>query len=287
MAESVLVTGATGFVGRHLAASLTAAGYRVHGHSSSVGDIGQKLPAYDEVRHVFHVAGRTFVPESWRDTASYYAVNVQGAVNVMEFCREHSTPVTVVSSYVYGIPQRLPIDENHPVSAPNPYAHTKILAEEVARFYEQQFGLRVSIVRPFNLYGRGQDARFLIPQLVQASVDPAVPVIEVADLTPKRDYLHIQDLVALLMLMMQAQAGGTYNAGSGASVNVNDVATLIRDEAGTQKRIVARDEQRRNEIPDVVADITRARAMFGWEPQVSLIAGLKDLVNEEKIRLTR
>jgi nucleoside-diphosphate-sugar epimerase len=89
------------------------------------------------------------------------------------------------------------------------------------------------------------------------------------------------------MLMMQAQAGGTYNAGSGASVSVNDVATLIRDEAGTKKPIVARDEQRRNEIPDVVADITRVKATFGWEPQVSLRAGLKDLVNEEKIRLTR
>jgi nucleoside-diphosphate-sugar epimerase len=287
MAESVLVTGATGFVGRHLAASLTAAGHLVQAHSSSVSDIGQKLPAYDGVRHIFHLAGRTFVPESWRDTASYYAVNVQGTVNVMEFCREQNASVTIVSSYVYGIPQRLPIDEDHPIAAPNPYAHTKILAEEVARFYEQQFGIHVSIVRPFNLYGSGQDARFLIPQLIHASVDPSVPVMEVADPTPRRDYLHVQDFVRLLMLIMQARTGGTYNAGSGASTSVKDLATLIRNQAGTKKQIVARDEQRRNEIPDVIADITRARTTFGWEPRVSLTVGLKELVNEEQVRRMR
>jgi nucleoside-diphosphate-sugar epimerase len=285
MAEPVLVTGATGFVGRHLVSALAAVGHPVYTHSSAVTDIGQKLPVYDKVKHVFHLAGRTFVPESWSETASYYAVNVQGTVNVMETCREHNASVTIVSSYVYGVPQRLPIDEHHPVAAENPYAHTKILAEEVARFYGQQFGLHVSIIRPFNLYGHGQDRRFLIPHLIHAAVDPEVSLIEVADLKPLRDYLHVRDFVRLLMLVMQAEACGTYNAGSGASISVHDLAGIIRDQSGTGKRIMARDEHRRNEIPNVVADISCALGAFGWEPKISLIEGLSELVNEQKTRL--
>lgn len=286
MAEPVLVTGATGFVGRHLSTALVAAGHPVYAHSSAISDIAMSLPDYDGAGHVFHLAGRAFVPESWSETASYYAVNVQGTVNVMEFCRKHNTPVTIISSYVYGIPNRLPIDETHPVVAANPYAHTKILAEEVARFYGKQFGLRVSIVRPFNLYGPYQDRRFLIPQIVHASLDPAIPVIEVADLSPSRDYLHVRDFVRLLMLIMQAQAAGTYNAGSGVSISVKDIAEIVREQSGTGKRVVEHTAPRRNEIPDVVADISYASQTFGWKPETSLLDGLSELVSEQKRSFT-
>jgi nucleoside-diphosphate-sugar epimerase len=255
-----------------------SAGCSVYAHSSSDSNIAISLPAYDGVTHVFHLAGRTFVPDSWRDPSSFYQTNVQGTVTVMEFCRKQKTPVTVLSSYVYGIPQRLPIDEEHPVSAVNPYSHTKILAEEVVRFYATHFGVRVCIVRPFNLYGHGQDSRFLIPQLIHDCLDSETSTIEVADLSPRRDYLHVQDLVALLMMVMRSQAVGTYNAGSGVSVSVEELASRVRDYAGTNKPIVGRGETRRNEIPDVVADISRANSSLGWSPRISLSEGIRDLV---------
>ena len=282
MPEVVLVTGATGFVGRHLRRALEAVGHTVHTHSSAVGDIAQGLPAYAGVTHVFHLAGRTFVPDSWRNTASFYAANVQGTVNALEFCRKHNASVTVLSSYVYGIPLRLPVDEDHPVAAVNPYAHTKILAEEVARFYASHFGLRICIVRPFNLYGPGQDMRFLIPELIHAATDPATPVIEVSDLSPRRDYLHIEDLVAMLMRVMADRAAGTYNAGSGSSASVREIASAIAEYAGTEKQITSRNQPRPNEIPDVIADISRAKKAFGWEPRIPLVEGLRALVAENK-----
>lgn len=285
MAETVLVTGATGFVGRHLSAALASDGHVVQAHSSADSDIAVSLPAYEGVSHVFHLAGRTFVPDSWREPASFYQTNVQGAVNVMEFCRRHNASITLLSSYVYGIPQRLPIDEEHPISAVNPYGHTKILAEDVARFYAAHFGLRVCIVRPFNLYGPGQDSRFLIPQLIQAGLDLETLTIDVADLRPRRDYLHINDLIALLTAIMRQRATGTYNAGSGVSTSVEEVALLVSAYTGTNKAIVGRSETRRNEIPDVVADISRAKGGLGWSPRIPLTEGIRELVMLERASL--
>ena len=110
------------------------------------------------IRHVFHLAAKTFVPHSWQDPRPFYEVNVLGTLNVLEHCCRHGARLTLVSSYVYGVPQHLPIREDHPLSAFNPYSQTKILAETVARFYEQHHGLPLVIVRPFNLYGPGQAA---------------------------------------------------------------------------------------------------------------------------------
>ena len=280
MGESVLVTGATGFVGRHLTSALRNAGHDVQTHSSATSDIGQELSAYSGIGHVFHLAGRTFVPDSWRNPTAFYSANVQGTVNVMDFCRQQKASVIVISSYVYGIPRELPIREDHPVAAVNPYAHTKLLAEDIARFYETQFGVRVAIIRPFNLYGSGQDRRFLIPQLVHDAVDAGTSAIKVGDLTPRRDYLHIQDLVRLLLLVMAARATGTYNAGSGESISVSELASTICDLAGVIKPIAATGAPRQNEIPDVVADISYARATFGWTPQIELVEGLRGIIQD-------
>jgi nucleoside-diphosphate-sugar epimerase len=278
MGEEILVTGATGFIGRHLVNALRESGHTVHTHSLTISDIAVDFSGPESITHVFHLAARTFVPDSWRYTSSFYNVNVQGTVNVMEFCRRQNASATVLSSYVYGIPQQLPIPEAHQLSAVNPYAHTKILAEQIVRFYEREFGLRISIVRPFNLYGPGQDERFLIPRVVNACVDNKVQSIEIADLNPRRDYLHVEDLIRLLILTMEARTSGTYNAGYGESISVQQLVSLIQQLSGSSKPILCSGQPRHNEIPDVVAGIEFARETFGWAPQVTLAAGLGRLI---------
>ena len=282
MNDAILVTGATGFIGRDLVAALKRRGHRVEEHSSVVSDIAQSLPAFDGVRHVFHLAALTFVPKSWSASASFYAVNVQGTVNVMEFCRRQSASVTFLSSYVYGRPDALPISEDHPVRAVNPYGHTKILAEDVTRFYGQQFRIPVTIIRPFNVYGPDQDSRFLIPLLIDQAIDPASDVIKVADPRPKRDYLYIDDLVELLLLTFSRKAEGTFNAGSGRSISVEQLSTLIAQQAGCHKPIISQATERDNEILDVVADTSRAQREFGWCPNVSLQTGLRKVMNHRR-----
>ena len=185
MDKTVLVSGASGFIGRPLTQKLERAGYSVVRHSEASGDIAScHLP--DGAKHVFHLAARTFVPDSWSAPIPFYATNVLGTVNVAEFCRRHGASLTMMSSYVYGRPQFLPISEEHPVEAFNPYSHSKLLAEEVCRYYARQFGLRVTIIRPFNIYGPGQNGNFLVPTLLRQVLDSGAQEISIADDRPRR-----------------------------------------------------------------------------------------------------
>ncbi len=273
MAHDILVTGNTGFIGRNLTPVLAARGYSVRGFNSSQGNISRDSLPDERVRHVVHLAGRSFVPESWQTPSLFYETNVLGTVNVLDFCRRQGAALTLISSYVYGQPKRLPIREDDPLEAVNPYAHSKILAEEAAAFYARYFNVRVTVIRPFNLYGAGQDRRFLIPALIEQAIDPSVQIIEVADGRPKRDFLHITDFVDLLVATI-SHPGGIYNAGSGVSVSVEDLARIVCAAAGVEKHFVSRQEHRPNEILDVVADVSRASRDFGWAPRIPLNEGI-------------
>ena len=274
--KSVLVTGADGFIGSHLVKALRAVGHVVFTHSTRQGDIRNCNLSFEGVGHVFHLAARTFVPDSWSAPLSFYEVNVLGTVNVLEFCRTRGASLTLISSYVYGPPARLPISENEPLCAFNPYSHTKILAEETCLYYQRQFGVPVTILRPFNVYGPGQDRRFLIPTILTQAVDSGRAAIVVADLRPRRDYIFISDLVDLLTRTAFRREGGIFNAGSGSSWGVADVVTIVNGLLPLPKPVHSNGPMRPDEVIDVIADISRARYEFSWTPRVTLRDGLRD-----------
>jgi nucleoside-diphosphate-sugar epimerase len=274
--KSVLVTGADGFIGSRLVSALRALGYVVLTHSRRQGDIKDCHLSFEGVGHVFHLAARTFVPDSWAAPLSFYEANLLGTVNVLEFCRAQSASVTLMSSYVYGPPARLPISEIEPLRAFNPYSHTKILAEETGLYYQRQFGVPVTIVRPFNIYGPGQDRRFLIPKILTQAADPGQKAIVVADLRPRRDYLFVADLIDLLTRTAFRKEGGIFNAGSGSSWSVGDVIALVNGLLPVPKPVRVEGLVRPAEVKDVIADISRARHEFGWGPRVTLRDGLSD-----------
>jgi len=278
MGDAILVTGATGFIGRHLVSALEEAGWRVHTHSQREGHIATCPLAFDDVRHVFHLAARTFVPDSWKDPAGYYEVNVLGTVNVLEFCRRTGASLTFLSSYVYGRPCSLPIAESHPLQAFNPYSHTKIMAEDAVGFYAAAFGVTAAIIRPFNVYGPGQSRHFLVPEVIRQALNPHIESITVSDLRPSRDYLYISDLISLLVKTLTAGAGGVYNAGSGQSTSVRWVIDAVSEITRTSKPVHCTAQPRPNEILDVVADVARAERELQWGPTISMEAGLAHTV---------
>jgi nucleoside-diphosphate-sugar epimerase len=280
--ETVLVTGATGFLGRPLVAALESHGFTVHRHSSADGDIADCVLPTTDVSRVFHLAGKSYVPESWQNPGAFYRTNLMGTVNVLEHCRRGNAALTLISSYVYGQPQQLPISEDHPLAAANPYAHTKLLAEEAARFYEERFGLNLLIVRPFNLYGPGQNGPFLIPSIVRQTLDDSASVIRVQDLRPKRDYLYVEDAVSFLVASLRSGIRGVFNLGSGVSTSVGEIAELVNRAVGLSKPIDSKNEPRPGEIMDVVADTSRARAELGWRPRTSLAEGIAAVVAAER-----
>ena len=284
MRSRVLVTGAGGFVGRYLVTALEGDGHEVIRHSLQDGDISRCQLPYDGVTYVFHLAARTFVPDSWKITREFYDTNVLGAINILEFCRQHKCPLAMMSSYVYGRPRHLPIGEDHPLEAFNPYAHTKILAEEAARFYAEHFGFEVAVVRPFNLYGVGQSHHFLIPTLVHQALAPG-DTITVADTRPKRDFLHVRDLVGLLLLIAKHRATGVYNAGSGISTSIAELVEFINESAPIRKKLASAARVRENEVMDTVADCSKAAAELGWKPRTAMADGIRELVQDAVFNL--
>jgi nucleoside-diphosphate-sugar epimerase len=282
MKDEILVTGATGFLGRHLVAALESRGFTVRRYSSADGDIASCTFRMDGVSRVFHLAGKSYVPDSWNNPQDFYRTNVMGTVNVLEHCRRSDAALTLISTYLYGQPQRLPIAEDHPVAAVNPYAHSKLLAEEAAHFYERCFGLELTIIRPFNIYGPGQAASFLIPSIVRQVLDPATEAVRVRDLRPKRDYLYVADAVSMLLASLRAGSHGVFNLGSGCSASVAEVIELVNTAAGIRKPVVSADVERPGEIMDVVADTSRAAAELNWRPCTSIADGIAAVVAVER-----
>ncbi len=269
----IVVTGASGFVGKHLIASLQDRELDVRPYSLRNG-LPHSIPG--GVAHVFHLAARTYVPESWSDPLSFYKTNVLGTIEALDFCRRMDAPITVVSSYIYGKPTSLPISEDNPIQAFNPYSHSKILAEQAARYYAETFGVQVTLVRPFNLYGPFQNSKFLIPTLLRQALDPASSTISVADSRPRRDFLFVQDFIDLLIRTAEMNVGTfrIFNAGSGVSVSIADLCDIMNTLTGCCKQLVSRGESRPDEVFDVVADISRAGQELAWRPNTSLENGL-------------
>ena len=276
--DKILVTGATGFIGRALVSRLKYSGFDVIEMNTFSGDIANPETFNNlvkkDITHVFHLAGKTFVPDSWAEPINFARVNVLGAINVLEFCRRMQSSLTYVSAYVYGLPKNLPIDETCSIRPSNPYALTKYLAEEICEFYAKTYDLSVTIIRPFNVYGIGQAKTFLIPLIIDQVLGSECEIV-VNDLLPKRDYVYLDDLVTALVATKHKASGyNIYNIGSGVSVSVRDVVDIIQDIAHTNKRIVCDDFIRQNEIMDVVAEITRAKYDLGWRPETSFRAGI-------------
>jgi nucleoside-diphosphate-sugar epimerase len=151
------------------------------------------------------------------------------------------------------------------------------MGEDACLFYASHMGVRVCVVRPFNIYGPGQDRRFLIPSIVEQAISPDCEEIVLADLRPLRDFLYVSDLVSLLLRALKLRASGVYNAGSGAAVSIGELAGIVTSITGP-KRLCCRDERRDNEILEVRADIRKAQRELNWGPCVSLQEGIRAVV---------
>jgi GDP-4-dehydro-6-deoxy-D-mannose reductase len=275
---SVLVTGATGFIGRHLVPKLRSGGKQVRAVGSRSGDVADpttwsRLPG---VEVVVHLAGKSFVPDSWTHPEEFIRSNLLGTVGALGFARRHDARVVVLSSYLYGAPQRLPIPESAPTVATNPYALSKQLAEDASRFYAEQFGLGVTVLRPFNVYGSGQSEEFLIPAIIRQVKQGQA--IRVKDLEPRRDYVYVADVVRAIERALECKERfSIVNVGSGVSHSVNELIAIIQDVFQTKLPVHSARERRKDEIMDTVADITTAKRVLGWVPEWTLRQGIAQM----------
>ncbi len=288
--NNILVTGASGFIGQALVAQLQQQNFNVLQFNRKEGnDIldKEKLKAYSDadIQHVVHLAGATFVPHSWEDPELFLQTNLIGTTNVLELCRHNNCSLTYISAYLYGLPETLPIKEDSRIYPNNPYALSKHLAEQTCQFYAENFGLTISCLRLFNVFGPGQNDNFLIPFIIQQIVDSTTDSVTVKNLDPKRDYVYLKDVVAAIVksVVSKSKKFGVYNIGSGVSLSVKEVIQTILEVANSQKTISSKNEMRPNEIMDTIADIQKAKAELDWEPSFSFKQGIEDMFIAKKL----
>jgi GDP-4-dehydro-6-deoxy-D-mannose reductase len=278
----ILVTGADGFIGKRLCEVLGNS-YDVIKVSRRILDILDlpALLALQPADHVFHLAGSAFVPKSWESPPSFINNNTVGTSNVLEYCRKNKASLTFVSSFVYGNQSEVVISEKIIPEPNNPYALSKRLAEQVCMFYKKHMNVDVTIIRPFNIFGPGQNELFLIPHIIRQVKEGKA--IEVKDVHPRRDYLYIDDLIDLLVKTIEQPKTEheAYNAGYGTSYSVAEIIQIIQDTAGTDLPVISLNQTRENEIMDLMADIRLASSTFQWTPSTTVADGIKKIFEDK------
>jgi nucleoside-diphosphate-sugar epimerase len=295
--KSVLVTGARGFIGKYLVAALLRQGAEIKGLTIDAG------PAHDQVRWVkgditdhssikgvcqdvdavFHLAAISNVDASVRNPLRTINTNTMGTANLLEEARAGGAKkfVYISSAHVYGIPRYVPVDESHPTVPREAYAASKIASEQIVQAYANSYGLDFAILRPFNVFGAGQDTSFLIPGVISQALKNGV--IRVGNTDPIRDFLYMDDCISGFMSVGDLGTG-IYNIGSGEDRSIASVVEKIRDLVDPNVTIESDESRKRTgkvEIPRLCADVSRLKAL-GWTPAIGFDEGLARTIAAER-----
>ena len=170
------------------------------------------------------------------------------------------------SSYVYGVPKYLPIDEIHPINPFNPYAQSKLIGEELCSGYNRDFNVPIIIFRPFNIYGKSQCEHFLIPKIIKQAKQGK---IQLEDSRPKRDFIYIDDVIDAYekAIYYKKTPFEIFNLGTGKSTSINDLSKTIANKINKKISISFSEKKRKNEVLDTIANIDKAYSYLKWKPK--------------------
>ena len=307
--KKALVTGAGGFIGSHLTERLVTLGADVKAfvRYNSRNDWGllEVLPMH--IRHeieiisgdlkgpevvrqatkdtdiVFHLAALVAVPYSYVNPRDFVETNVIGTLNVLNAAKEHNIErlIHTSTSEVYGTAQYIPIDEKHPLQAQSPYAASKIGADKLVESYHLSYDLPVTTVRPFNTYGPRQSARAIIPTIITQALTRKK--IFLGSMHPTRDFNYIEDTVDAFIKAAESpkSVGEVINFGSGQEISIGDLTDKITALISKDVEVVfdaTRIRPISSEVERLVADVTKAKELVGWEPRFSLDDGIRKTI---------
>ena len=291
--QTVLVTGAGGFIGSHLTERLVALGARTRAlvrYTSSgtwgwldrspvkediqvlLGDVRDAdglREAMRGVEVVFHLAALIGIPYSYHTPLAYVRTNVEGTLNVLQAAQDAGVKLVVhtSTSEVYGTARYSPIDEAHPLQAQSPYAASKIASEKLAEAFSCSYGMPVVMLRPFNTFGPRQSARAVVPTIITQCLTSETVLL--GNIAAMRDLNYVGDIVeGFIRAAATPQAiGRTVNLGSGRQITIEDLAQMIA-KLLDRPLAIHQDAQRlrpaSSEVERLVADPTVARTGLGW-----------------------
>ena len=281
--NSILVTGSSGFIGKKVLEKLPKLGVITDYDNSIRVNLEniEEVMKINSVDTVIHLAGKTPKKElKWND---YFNNNISSTLNILEYCvKKNVKKLIYVSNYIYGNPKYSPIDENHPINPHNAYSESKYLAERLCKFYCDKTNLNLIILRPFNIYGESMNKGFLLSNLINSvKTNQKVTII---NKDSRRDLLHVDDFVdaCILSLEYSALPFWVFNVGSEYSVSVREVIETAIRALGTHVNWRSAGKNRKNEIPDTIADCSAIKRALNWRPRMSFEEGIQLLLETEK-----
>lgn len=300
----ILITGGAGFIGSHLCDKYTKEGHTIicldnfmSGNLMNIRHLldyrNFKLTKGDvrdfdflekiarDVDVIFHLAAQIHVDRSYIEPELTYEVNVKGTQNVLEAARIYDAKkiIHASTSEVYGSAQYAPIDENHPLNAPHPYGASKIAADRMCYAYIQTYGMNISVLRLFNVFGpRQRDIGYGgVISIFTRRVLSNIPSIIYGNGHQTRDYIYIEDAVKAYDLALKHKEPLTepINFGSGREVSILDLANKLIDLCGKNNDMKpVHVEPRIGEVQRLIADASKAKKILGWEPKYDFEEGL-------------
>ncbi|NQU73724.1 MAG: GDP-mannose 4,6-dehydratase [Candidatus Omnitrophica bacterium] len=304
--KTILLTGAGGFIGSHLAEALVKKASKVKAlvrynskrncgnlefldkkikkeidiNFADIRETGILSKVMQGVDVVFNLAALVGIPYSYVNPHEVAMVNTIGTLNVLKAARDAEVEkfVQTSTSEVYGSPDRVPIKEKDQLKPQSPYSASKIGSDSMALSFFYAFDMPVSIIRPFNTYGPRQSSRAVIPTIINQAL--TTKTIRLGSLTPRRDFTYVKDTVEGFIKVAESKnsIGEVINIGTGRDVSVAEIMAMVERILGVRLKVV-KDSKRirpiQSEVTRLLADNSKAKKLLNWEPKVDLKKGLK------------
>jgi len=308
--NTILVTGNAGFIGSHLNKALLDKSYRVIGvdnfndyynpkfKEENVKELAnnenfkqyrvdivnieklEKVFQDSEIDLIVHLAARAGVRPSLENPQLYERVNVQGTKNLLQMTEKFKINRFIFgsSSSVYGIQKKIPFSENDVLQKPvSPYAETKLKGEKLCQKYAEKYGINMTILRFFTVYGpKGRPD--MAPYLFTKALMKDKTIIKFGDGSSSRDYTYVDDIVAgIIQAIEKPFKFEIFNLGNNNPVSLNDFIALVEKLTDKKAKIEIKDRHPAD-VPKTYADISKAKKLLNWQPETDLETGMKKFV---------
>lgn len=290
--KKILVTGSQGFIGSHLLKELINMNNKIIGINIKLDKKTKNyLPLKKDILKIrtneipynldgiVHLAAITDVEFCNKNPQKCFMINVIGTQNVLDIARKKNCKFVYVStSHVYGKPMKLPIKENHPKNPTSIYSASKLAGEICCEAFAKSYGMDVSIVRLFSVYGSKSPPHLVTSRIISQLNHPS---IKLGNIKPKRDFIFVSDACkGIVSVLKKTQAFNTYNIGSGHSHSIGELCRIIMQLSGKKLPVKSiKTRIRKNEIDEIVANISKIKNL-GWKPTVGIKEGLTKTLSE-------